>query len=163
MRLERATAADRPAIERLLDEAFGTDRRRRTAYLLRAGLEPIAALSLVARDGDALVGSVQCWPIELASATATHAMTLLGPVAVARDQRARGIGATLMDAVLTAAGDAPMLLIGDEPYYGRWGFTAEPTAGWTLPGPVDRHRLLARAADRLPPHGTLRAARRLAA
>jgi len=142
-------------VDALLDDAFGLDRHQRTAYLLRKGMQAIDHLSLGILDGDELVGSVQCWPIRVGDA----ALVLVGPVAVASHRQNAGIGTRLMQLMLDAmqAGDAPMVMIGDPEYYGRFGFTAEGTSGWTLPGPWEPRRLLLRnpAMLALPEHGAL--------
>ena len=154
-----ASPADLSQIDLLLDAGFGTARRGRTAYRLREGALPIAALSFVARDGDALVGSLQCWPIQLRNAAGVAPLVLLGPVAVAAAAQGQGVGTRLITAALTAADASaapPMLLIGDALYYGRFGFSAAATGGWELPGPVERHRLLLRGAG-LPAMGTIEA------
>jgi predicted N-acetyltransferase YhbS len=130
-------------VDSLLDDAFGLDRHQRTAYLLRKGMQAIDHLSLGILDGDELVGSVQCWPIRVGDA----ALVLVGPVAVASHRQNAGIGTRLMQLMLDAmqAGDAPMVMIGDPDYYGRFfGFHADSTSGWDVAGPVERHRLLAR-------------------
>lgn len=154
-----AQAADLPEIDLLLDARFGPARRKRTAYRLRDGMVPLPALSFVARDGAALVGSVQCWPIAMTtSAGAMLPLTLLGPLVTAASCEGQGIGSALMQAALDAADAAetpPLLLIGDEPYYGRFGFSAARTGSFMLPGPVDRARLLLRGGDDLPALGWL--------
>ena len=128
-------------VEALLDAAFGADRKARTAYKLRAGAVAIPALSFAAMQGEALVGSLQSWPVRVAG----QSVTLIGPVAVSPERQRSGIGQMLMERLITAAGDAPMMMIGDPEYYGRFfGFTADATAAWDVPGPVERHRLLAR-------------------
>ena len=128
-------------VEALLDAAFGADRKARTAYKLRAGAVAIPALSFAAMHGEALVGSLQSWPVRVAG----QSVTLIGPVAVSPERQRSGIGQMLMERLITAAGDAPMMMIGDPEYYGRFfGFTTEATASWDVPGPVERHRLLAR-------------------
>ena len=75
-------------------------------------------------------------------------LTLVGPVAVSPALQYSGIGRTLMTHMLriAEAGEADaLMMIGDPEYYGRFfGFTADETGGWHLPGPVERHRLLAR-------------------
>ena len=157
-----AQPADLPAIDALLDDRFGPARRNRTAYRLRDGAAPAAALSFVARDGGQLVGSVQCWPLQLRGVSGrTAPLTLLGPVATAVDRQGEGIASQLMAAALAAVdatGAAPVLLIGDAPFYGRFGFSAAATAGWVLPGPVDRTRLLLRGdAAALPTLGWIEA------
>jgi predicted N-acetyltransferase YhbS len=127
-------------IENLLDDAFGADRRGRTAYLLRDGIPAIAHLSFAIIDEYAVVGSIQCWPVSVAAAP----LILVGPVAVASARQNQGLGHRLMLKSLDAMtdGDAPMVMIGDPEYYGRFGFCADNTAGWTLPGPWEPRRLL---------------------
>lgn len=152
--------ADLPDIETLLDERFGPARHNRTAYRLRDGVAPLAPLCLVARENGELLGSVQCWPLQLRDVDGRRfPLVLLGPVAVTLDHEGEGLGTRLMHEVLARADVAPglpMLLIGDEPYYGRFGFSAAPTAGWHVPGPVDRARLLLRgSAEGLPAIGWL--------
>jgi predicted N-acetyltransferase YhbS len=137
------------AVETLLDDAFGSDRHSRTAYRLRAGTRALPALSFAAIDGAQLVGSLQSWPVRLTSPEGeVHRLILVGPVAVSPDRQRSGIGRRLMEAMLAVAdagaADA-LMMIGDPEYYGRFfGFDAAPTQGWQIPGPVERHRLLAR-------------------
>jgi predicted N-acetyltransferase YhbS len=147
-------APDYGAVDQLLDRCFGPARHARTAYRLRDGVSAISEFSLVANDADGLAGAVQLWPVQLREAGGRkHALILLGPLVVAPDRRCAGLGSRLVDEALArvdAAGGAPVVLIGDAPYYGRFGFTAEGTAGWNLPGPVDRARLLVRGGAGLP-------------
>ncbi|WNO52964.1 GNAT family N-acetyltransferase [Stakelama saccharophila] len=142
-------------IEALLDRVFGEDRHTRTAYRVRAGILPDPDLSFAAvhEESGALLGSIQCWPVELAGNAQTTAMIMVGPVAIAPDHRNRGVGRALMHRAIAraaegdiAGGDA-LMLIGDPEYYGRhFGYSAERTGGWRLSGPVERHRLLALGA-----------------
>lgn len=149
-KLSSVEAAD---IEKLLDDAFGADRRQRTAYLLRKGVATIAHLSFAIVEGRTLVGSIQCWPVEIASAP----LILVGPVAVSPERQNQGIGHRLMHAALDAArpSDPPMVMVGDPEYYGRFGFVADATGCWALPGPWEPHRLLLRnpSAKPLPVSG----------
>lgn len=154
IQLEGAGPADLADIDALLDAAFGPERHARTAALLRAGSTPIAGPSLIARGGDgALLGSIQFWPVVLDDGAGMTPLTLLGPVAVAANARALGLGRRLLAASLARA-DAvdlgPIVLIGDASYYGPFGFAAAGTAEWELPGPVERHRLLLRNPDAVP-------------
>ncbi|WP_375396824.1 GNAT family N-acetyltransferase [uncultured Sphingomonas sp.] len=141
-------ASDR--VEALLDGAFGPERRKRTAYAIRGSGAMLAALSFAATDGDALVGTIQCWPVELGGDdNVAYPLAMVGPVAVAPDRQRGGLGRRLVTLALEAArrtgDDRAMMLIGDSEYYGRFfGFTADRTADWRLPGPVERRRLLAR-------------------
>ncbi len=156
-----ATPADTAAIERLLDARFGPARHNRTAYRLRDGVVPDPALSFVMRDSTALVGSVQCWPLQLRlPGGGVRPLTLLGPVATALDREGQGIATRLVAAALAAVDTLaapPVLLIGDVPFYGRFGFSSALTAGWVVPGPVDRARLLLRGGDDLPGAGWVEA------
>lgn len=140
--------AHQSAIESLLDARFGPARHNRTAYRLREQATPLAGASLVAMAGDRLVGSLQCWPIQLKTLGGDGLpLILLGPVAVAADCEGQGVASALMQAslaVLDAADSPPVLLIGDAPFYGRFGFSAAATRLWSLPGPVDHDRLLLR-------------------
>ena len=147
------TSAD--ALNALLDDAFGTDRHMRTAYLLRKGMAAIGHLSFAILDSSALVASIQCWPVRVDTA----ALILVGPVAVATRCQNSGLGKQLMQLMLEAATpqDPPMVMIGDPEYYGRFGFEAEGASGWTLPGPWEPRRLLLRNSNTvaLPTHGML--------
>lgn len=151
-------------VEALLDRAFGPGRHQRTAYLIRGETAAIDALSVAAVEHDALVGTIQCWPVALTDdAGAAHPMVMIGPVAVAPERQRDGIGRILMTHALLAAHteglDEAMMLIGDPEYYGRFfGFDASRTAGWRLPGPVERHRLLAKGANVPAAPGALHAA-----
>ena len=146
------------AVEVLLDAAFGADRHGRTAYRLRCGMAAIPALCFAAVDGARLVGSIQCWPVahQAAKAGAVTPLVLVGPVAVDPAMQRGGLGRHLMRAMLAAApahADGALMMIGDPEYYDRFfQFSSQHTARWTLPGPVEARRLLARpiGAHRVP-------------
>lgn len=140
---------DGSLIEQVLDEAFGIDRHARTAYRMRDGTAWLEALSFaVLDDDDYLAGTIQLWPIALTTPEGrSHPLIMVGPVAVLPDYQGTGFGTALMAASLGAIGATqpmPQVMIGDADYYGRFGFTAEPTATWRCPGPVERERLLVR-------------------
>jgi predicted N-acetyltransferase YhbS len=140
IRHERIT--DIAARETLLDDAFGTGREARTAERLREGRLPADGLSFIATDRGRVVGTVRLWHV--APGLGQPAL-LLGPLAVAATHRGRGIGAKLIERTLHEArrlGHGAVLLVGDAPYYGRFGFSAERTGALWLPGPYDRDRLL---------------------
>lgn len=137
--LRNANAKD---IEHLLDDAFGIDRHKKTAYLLRQGMRVIDNLSFAIFDQQTLVGSIQCWPV----AVDTSPLILVGPVAVTPSRQNQGLGRQLLAAAFDAVKpiDPAMVMIGDLEYYGRFGFVADETGGWTLPGPWEPERLLLR-------------------
>jgi predicted N-acetyltransferase YhbS len=130
--------------EALLDQAFGDSRFTKTAQRLREDRLPERGLSFVASADGRLIGTVRLWKV---SAGPGRPSLLLGPLAVASDARSCGIGADLMRHALEQAqrrGHRAVLLVGDAPYYGRFGFSAEKTGALWLPGPYAPERLLAR-------------------
>ncbi|HTI88670.1 MAG TPA: N-acetyltransferase [Alphaproteobacteria bacterium] len=131
-----------PAVDRLLDSAFGSEARwHKTCQRLRDGQEPLRELSLVAIADERLVGTVRLWPVRAGGRRAL----MLGPLAVDNRWRDHGVGSDLMTEALRrarAAGEKAVLLVGDEPYYKRFGFTPAPMKGLWMPGPVDRARFL---------------------
>ena len=148
MILAPVTAGDHADIAALLDDCFGPERHLRTAYRLREQATSIGELSRLIRAHDGrLLGSIQYWRLELVTASTAYPLVLLGPLAVTPAARRHGVGRRLMDATLAladAAEWAPVLLIGDPGYYGRFGFSAATTGGWRLSGPIEPHRLLLR-------------------
>ncbi len=153
--------ADNQAVEHLLDLAFGPERHRRTAYRLREGISAEPAASCAAFDEQGrLVGSLQSWPLALTEADGmVTPLWLVGPIAVHPDRRSEGIGRAMLRRALSAIDGTPFpaVLIGDPEYYEPFGFTADATGGWSLPGPFERHRLLARLdeGETLPAAGAL--------
>ena len=134
-------AADFAAREALLDACFGANRHMRTCHRLRDGCAPAAGFAFSAVRKGKLVGTVRLWHV---SAGGTRAL-VLGPLAVDPSCRALGIGAALTRHALDAAkarGHEAVILLGDAPYYARFGFTAAKAASLSLPGPFERERLL---------------------
>jgi predicted N-acetyltransferase YhbS len=141
IRLE--TKDDEPALSRLSAEAFGPGRFARTAYRLREGVPPVASLCLVGWLDDRIVGGVRFTVISIGQ---EEKALLLGPLVVDPTEKGRGYGRALVEEGLERAkaqGFALVLLVGDLPYYSRFGFVAAPLGQITLPGPVDPTRLLA--------------------
>jgi predicted N-acetyltransferase YhbS len=137
------TKRDIVAREAVLDEALGAARFTKAAERLREDRLPAEWLSFVACDRSKVVGTVRLWDV---SAGPGRPALLLGPLAVASQWRKQGIGAALMRRALAAAateGHTAVLLVGDAPYYARFGFSAAKTADLWLPGPYERDRLLA--------------------
>lgn len=140
IRAERAS--DIATREALLDACFGENRHGRTCQRLRDGRAPATGLALSALREGKLVGTVRLWHVSAGGRPAL----VLGPLAVDPACRELGIGAALMHQALAAArarGHAAVILLGDAPYYARFGFSAEKTAELALPGPHERDRLLA--------------------
>ena len=135
--------ADIAPRERLLDRAFGKKRAAKTSERLREGRLPSEGLAFTAVDAKGkLVGTLRLWDVFAGSAG--HAL-LLGPLCVDCKAQGNGIGAALMQhatAEAKARGAAAIILVGDAPYYTRFGFSHGPVADLHLPGPVDRARFL---------------------
>lgn len=135
------TADDAAAIDRLHERTFGPGRFARTAYRLREKISHCLKLSFTARIGTLLVGSVQMTPIRIGETPAL----LLGPLTVEPAFRDRGIARSLIARSVAEAqshGHRLVILVGDEPYYGKLGFKRVTKGVVTLPGPVDPARLL---------------------
>jgi predicted N-acetyltransferase YhbS len=140
IRAERAS--DVAAREALLDACFGEHRHARTCQRLRDGRVPAEGLAFSAVHRGRLVGTVRLWH---ASAGGVPAL-VLGPLAVDASCRSLGLGAALMQHAIAAAkarGHGAVILLGDAAYYARFGFTADKTAGLSLPGAFEQERLLA--------------------
>src|ERR1700751_2809628 len=139
IRAERAS--DVVAREALLDACFGENRHARTCQRLRDGRAPAEGLALSAVARGRLVGTVRLWHVSAGGVPAL----ILGPLAVNSADRKLGVGAALMVHALAAArarGHRAVLLLGDAPYYTRFGFSAEKTGALALPGEVGPERLL---------------------
>jgi predicted N-acetyltransferase YhbS len=135
------TKEDAEAIERLHERTFGPGRYAKTAYRLREQVAHSLAVSFTARIGTLLVGSVWLSPIRIGETKAL----LLGPLTVEPAFRERGVGQALIARALKEAagiGHKLVVLVGDEPYYGKSGFKPVPPGRATMPGPVDPARLL---------------------
>jgi predicted N-acetyltransferase YhbS len=139
LRPERAT--DMTAREALLDLCFGADRDGRTCQRLREGRLPAEGLAFSATQRRRLVGTLRLWNV----AVGGKPVLLLGPIAVDPALQSRGIGAALMRQAIGKArqlGHAAIVLLGDAPYYARFGFSAVKAKDLRLPGPFERERLL---------------------
>jgi predicted N-acetyltransferase YhbS len=139
IRSERA--ADVVAREALLDACFGANRQARTCQRLRDGRAPAEGLAFSAVRQGRLVGTVRLWHVSAGGRPAL----VLGPLAVDPACRELGIGRALMNHALAearAGGHGAVILLGDAPYYARFGFSAQTAGGLSLPGPFERDRLL---------------------
>jgi predicted N-acetyltransferase YhbS len=139
IRAERAS--DVAGREALLDACFGEDRDARTCQRLRAGRAPAEGLAFSAMRQGQIIGTVRLWHVNAGGVAAL----VLGPLAVDPSCRKLGIGAALMNHALTAAkarGHGAVILLGDAPYYARFGFSALKTGELSLPGAFERDRLL---------------------
>ena len=139
IRAERSS--DVVAREALLDACFGDNRLSRTCQRLRDGRAPAEGLALSATARGRLVGTVRLWHVSVGGIPTL----MLGPLAVEASSRKFGAGAALMDHALAAAkarGHRAVILLGDAPYYARFGFSGAKTRELSLPGPFERDRLL---------------------
>ncbi|HVK42273.1 MAG TPA: N-acetyltransferase [Phenylobacterium sp.] len=138
---------DADAIEALLDHAFGPGRFTKVSERVREFAEFRPEMSFCAWEGARLVGSVRMWAIHIGGTPAIF----LGPLAVLAEGRKSGTGGELVRRASAAAQAAgfPVLLVGDEPYFGRFGYSRAAGAHVRLPGPVDQRRVLALGASDL--------------
>ena len=135
-------AADVPAREALLDRCLGERRTAKSSERLREGRLPARGLALTAEQDGEVVGSVRLWHVEAGGVAAL----LLGPLAVKPELQGAGVGKALMREALWRAGcrgHGAVILVGDAPYYARFGFDAGLTRELAMPGPVERERFLA--------------------
>ena len=146
--LSTETPGDHWEIEALLDTAFAPGRTGLSSYRLRDGVDPVPGLCLTARDDDAiatLAGTIRFWPVSIGEAAAPA--LLLGPVAAHPTRQGEGIGAMLILEGLERAADAGWercILIGDEPYYARFGFRRSLAEAIAFPPPTNPNRILAK-------------------
>ena len=137
------TPSDHWEVEALYDTCFAPGREALSSYRLRDGVASVAGLSHVARDGDGILGgAIRYWPVLIGGAEAL----LLGPVAVHPTRQSEGLGRALIEESLRHA--APLgwdrvMLVGDAPYYGRFGF--QQLEGVMMPPPTNPARVLGRA------------------
>ncbi len=140
MTLAEETADDWWEVEALYDLCFAPGRSALSSYRLRDNVDPIAPLCLTARDPDGvLAGGVRNWPVRVGDALTV----LLGPIAVHPTRQGEGLAALLMwQCIDTArgAGWDRIMLVGDAPYYGRFGFAR--LDGVTMPPPTNPARVL---------------------
>ncbi|MET4102608.1 putative N-acetyltransferase YhbS [Roseovarius sp. MBR-78] len=130
---------DRWEVEALYDLCFAPGREALSSYRLRDGVAPVADLCLVAREAGIIAGAIRYWPVRVGAAEAL----LLGPVAVHPTHQGEGLGAWLIRESVERAralGWARVMLVGDAPYYARFGF--ERLAGVEMPPPTNPARVL---------------------
>lgn len=152
--LVNETAAHGPAIEGLLDRAFGPGRFAKVSERVREFADFAQELSFCALEGDTVVGVVRMWRVAMGD----QPIVFLGPLAVEASERRHGLGAMLVERACEAsreAGEAAVVLVGDLPYFQRVGFAV--AADVQLPGPVDARRVLARKFKDVPLSGMIRA------
>lgn len=140
--LDAEVPADLAPREALLDRAMGPERKRKSSEKLRCGRLPSEGLALVARDmAGKLIGTVRLWDVSAGA----KSLLLLGPLSADPSMAGSGIGSALMRRTISLAaakGHGAIVLVGDAPYYKRFGFAAEKAAGLLMPGPVERERFL---------------------
>ena len=142
-------AEDAEEVEALYDLAFAPGRGGLSSYQLREGVAPIGELCLAVRDAFCvIVAAIRYWPIQIGGEQGgpSAPALLLGPIAVHPIRQGEGLGAQLMFASLEKArglGWKRVVLVGDEPYYRRFGFTRRAASDIQFPEPVNPTRVLA--------------------
>ena len=139
MELRREGDGDGEAVEALYDLAFGPGRRALSSYRLRRG-PPVRECGHVVKAPWGMVGAIRAWPVRAGGSPAL----LVGPVAVHPAHQGEGWGGRLLAALVEAArGWDRALLVGDAPYYARFGFAR--LDGVAMPPPTDPGRILGRS------------------
>ena len=140
MRISPETPEDEAEVEVLYDLCFAPGRTALSSYRLREGVARVADLCLILRDGNGiLLAAIRFWPVRVAGRRAL----LLGPVAVHPTAQGEGLGAMLMGDSLQRARDlgwSRVLLVGDAPYYSRFGFRRLDDV--EMPPPTNPDRVL---------------------
>jgi predicted N-acetyltransferase YhbS len=134
---------DGPLVDALIDRAFGPGRYTKVSERVREFADFAPELSVCAWFGDRLVGCARMWRVRVGS----RPVAFLGPFAVEQGERSAGFGARMIARACEAAqaaGETHVLLVGDEPYFGRVGFEAAAGREVAMPGPVDQQRVLVR-------------------
>lgn len=137
--LSEETPADWWEVEALYDLCFAPGRTALSSYRLREGVEPVAPLCLTLREDGVLAAVIRYWPVKVGG----KPVLLLGPVAVHPTRQGEGLGAMLIHESLAEArrlGWSRVLLVGDAPYYGRFGFRKR--ADVIMPPPTNPDRVL---------------------
>ena len=139
-RLDEETEEDWWEVEALYDLCFAPGRTALSSYRLRDGVPTVAALCLTLRDGDGtLAAAIRYWPVRVGGRDAL----LLGPVAVHPTRQGEGLGGLLINESLAEArrlGWERVMLVGDAPYYSRFGF--HKLLGVEMPPPTNPDRVL---------------------
>ncbi|MET0295391.1 MAG: N-acetyltransferase [Phenylobacterium sp.] len=141
--IEPERASDSAEADAIVARAFGPGRYAKSSERVREFATWLPELSFCAWLDGRLIGVVRLWRVRVGEAP----VAFLGPLAVETGLRGAGYGLALLEracAAAEAAGYAAVVLVGDEPYYARVGFSAAAGAGIVMPGPVDRRRVLAR-------------------
>ena len=123
--------------------AFGPGRFARTAYRIREGTPPISPFCLLAEVSDEMVAAIRFTEVTIGGKPGA---LLLGPLAVEARYSGLGYGRRLIAEGIENArkgGIKLVVLVGDEPYYGRFGFKRTPPGRIRMPGPADPARILA--------------------
>ncbi|MBU2992032.1 N-acetyltransferase [Octadecabacter sp. 1_MG-2023] len=140
MELRQETADDWWGVEALYDLTFAPGRKALSSYRLRDDVPPVPDFCSVVQDDDGEIGgAIRCWPIRIEA----HDALLLGPVSVHPTRQGEGLGGLMISDVLERAAPAGwprVLLVGDAPYYERFGF--RPLNGVVMPPPTNPDRVL---------------------
>lgn len=127
-------------VEALYDLCFAPGRTALSSYRLRDGVPTVSALCLILRDDDGtLAAAIRYWP----ALVGDQDVLLLGPVAVHPTRQGEGLGGLLINESLAEArrlGWERVMLVGDAPYYSRFGFTK--LSGVDMPPPTNPDRIL---------------------
>lgn len=126
-------------VETLMDLCFAPGRTALSSYRLRDGVDPVRDLCLLLRESGTIRAAIRYWPVRVGG----QSVLLLGPIAVHPTAQGEGLGGWLMQESLhraTEAGWARVMLVGDAPYYSRFGFQKLDQV--EMPPPTNPDRVL---------------------
>jgi predicted N-acetyltransferase YhbS len=130
-----------PAIERVLDRAFGPGRFAKPSEFVRDISVYLPSLSYVALSGPAVLGVCRVYESVIEGRPAFF----LGPLAVDPDSQHGGLGHALVkNALEICAADGragAVILMGEPSFFSTLGFTQIPKDQVRMPTPVEARRL----------------------
>jgi predicted N-acetyltransferase YhbS len=142
--LQSERPQDGPLVDALVARAFGPGRFAKVSERVREFAAFAPELSMCAWIDGRLLGCARMWRVRVGG----RPVTFLGPFAVEQGERNAGFGARLIARACeaaAAAGETHVVLVGDESYFSRVGFSREAGRAVRMPGPVDPRRVLVRA------------------
>jgi putative acetyltransferase len=129
---------DHDSIRRVVSAAFRSDAEADLVDRIRASVEYVPEMALVAEVDGEIVGHVMISGAVVRNADGDRRIVMLSPLAVLPASQGRGVGSTLVRSAVDVAerrGEPLVVLEGSPAYYGRLGFEPSCMYGIELPLP----------------------------